>query len=145
MTTKTDNDTRTDEDGREFIDLTPTWAGLLPSLLHVHANGTPKGARIAAEELARMADAADKWNDHCKEQRRQNIGREIDGTAEQVRTCKNCTAPLTDRAGEWNGHCPVCAQAAAPEKIAAELAEDIARARTPEQNARLGFDEGGHS
>lgn len=48
----------------ETVDVTPTWAGLLPALLMVLDN--PKASResrqIIAEELARMADAADKYN-----------------------------------------------------------------------------------
>jgi hypothetical protein len=48
------------------IDLTPTWRGLLRGLVCVLQTGTPEGKRIAEEELRRMAEAADKWNAHCK-------------------------------------------------------------------------------
>lgn len=42
------------------VDVTPTWAGLLPALLAVLDNGTAQGRAMAKEELARMAVAADK-------------------------------------------------------------------------------------
>jgi hypothetical protein len=40
----------------------PTWAKLLPAFFAVLENGTDEGKRIAREELARMAKAADFWN-----------------------------------------------------------------------------------
>lgn len=49
-----------------FLDLTPTWQGILPVMVLALTNGTPTGQRAAQEELARMADAADKWNAHAK-------------------------------------------------------------------------------
>lgn len=48
------------------IDATPTWAGILPMLRAAVENGTAEGRRIAWEELARMAEAADKWNASAK-------------------------------------------------------------------------------
>lgn len=47
------------------IDATPTWSGLLPLLLAAVADGNAEGQRAAKEELARMAQAADRWNEHC--------------------------------------------------------------------------------
>lgn len=44
------------------IDATPTWAAVLPMLRAAVENGTPEGRRIAWEELARMAEAADRFN-----------------------------------------------------------------------------------
>lgn len=41
------------------IDMTPTWAGILPALLAALINGTQEGQRIAREELARLAKIAD--------------------------------------------------------------------------------------
>lgn len=50
-----------------YIDMTPSWQGLLPLLIEGLANrATPEGNRIAKEELIRMAQAADAWNAHCK-------------------------------------------------------------------------------
>lgn len=49
------------------IDLTPTWAGILPALIAVIRDGTPEGQRLALEELRRMADAADRFNQLAKE------------------------------------------------------------------------------
>lgn len=41
------------------IDITPTWAGILPVLLAAIENGTPEGRRFAISELRRMAQIAD--------------------------------------------------------------------------------------
>ena len=46
----------------ETIDLTPTWAQILPALLAVVQDGTPEGQRAAVTELQRMAQAADRLN-----------------------------------------------------------------------------------
>lgn len=51
------------------IDLTPTWSGLLPALLLAYTNGTPEGKRMARGELLRMAEAADKYNELCAQQK----------------------------------------------------------------------------
>ena len=50
----------------ETIDLTPTWAAVLPALLAVIEDGTDEGRKMAREELARMAQAADKYNELMK-------------------------------------------------------------------------------
>lgn len=52
----------------QYIDLTPTWEQILPALLAVIKDGSAEGRKIAAEELRRMAQAADKWNEAAKEQ-----------------------------------------------------------------------------
>lgn len=44
------------------VDVTPTWRGVLPALVAALEDGTAEGRRIAREELARMAEAADNWN-----------------------------------------------------------------------------------
>lgn len=49
----------------EFIDMTPTWAGLLPVLAELLERGNAEGRKTARAELARMAQAADKWNAHA--------------------------------------------------------------------------------
>jgi hypothetical protein len=41
------------------INMTPTWADLLPAMLAVIENGTPEGQTVIRAELARMAKAAD--------------------------------------------------------------------------------------
>lgn len=46
----------------ETIDMTPTWAGLLPALLALAESSTAAGKKTAREEFARMAKAADQWN-----------------------------------------------------------------------------------
>lgn len=40
--------------------LVPTWSGLLPLLLFTLESGTDTGKRLAREEFARMAQAADR-------------------------------------------------------------------------------------
>jgi hypothetical protein len=46
----------------ETIDITPTWEGLLQSLLYLHTDGTTAEARtVALEELTRMARLADQF------------------------------------------------------------------------------------
>lgn len=54
---------------RESIDVTPTWAAILPMLRLAAENGNATGRGIAWEELARMADAADRWNAAAKAER----------------------------------------------------------------------------
>lgn len=45
----------------QTIDMTPTWAEILPALLAAYTDGTAEGRRIAAEELQRMATIADSY------------------------------------------------------------------------------------
>lgn len=49
------------------IDLTPTWTDILP-LMILSVKNTPiaRGGDII-KEFERMAEAADKWNAHCKQ------------------------------------------------------------------------------
>jgi hypothetical protein len=44
------------------IDLTPTWAGLMPALFACLQNGTPEGQELARAELMRLADSVDANN-----------------------------------------------------------------------------------
>jgi hypothetical protein len=44
------------------INLTPTWAAVLPVLITAIEIGTDEGRRLARQELARMAQAADQYN-----------------------------------------------------------------------------------
>lgn len=53
---------QTREDGTQFIDATPTWAGLMPGLVAALQNGGPLGQTIAREELLRLAGAVDAMN-----------------------------------------------------------------------------------
>jgi hypothetical protein len=50
----------------EYIDLTPSWAEILPALLAVIRDGTDKGQALAVAELQRMAQAADLYNAKTK-------------------------------------------------------------------------------
>lgn len=44
------------------IDFTPSWRAVLPAILLALDHGGDEGKRIAKEELARMAEAADAYN-----------------------------------------------------------------------------------
>lgn len=55
------------EKPKRTIDMTPTWKSLLPIFRAVMEDGTESGKKIAWEELARMAEAADRWNAYAKE------------------------------------------------------------------------------
>lgn len=47
-----------------YVDVTPTWRGVVPIIEAALRNGTHKGVAAGREEMYRMADAADKWNAH---------------------------------------------------------------------------------
>ena len=53
----------------EYIDLTPTWAGLIPAMVAVLANPEAeyKAKRNIQEQLTRLATAVDKMNAAKKE------------------------------------------------------------------------------
>jgi len=53
----------------EAIDMTPTWAAILPVLILGLTDGNAEGRAIAQKELVRMAQAADQWNAHIKAKR----------------------------------------------------------------------------
>ena len=48
------------------IDVTPTWQAVLPILFAALEDGTDEGKKIAREELRRMAQAADRYNELSK-------------------------------------------------------------------------------
>lgn len=43
----------------EYIDVTPSWEGILPYLVVILRDGSDEGQRMAREELHRMARLAD--------------------------------------------------------------------------------------
>lgn len=51
---------------RETIDITPTWKDLLPAMIAIMQDGSPEGQRTTMTQLTRMAEAADRWNEHMK-------------------------------------------------------------------------------
>lgn len=53
----------------ETIDLTPTWKQILPALLLILDRGSKQGRDSAIEELNRMAEAADAWNESVRNAR----------------------------------------------------------------------------
>jgi hypothetical protein len=57
---------RTERANMKTIDLTPTWKQILPSLRVIVENASLDGKNLAWEEIARMADAADRYNQSTK-------------------------------------------------------------------------------
>lgn len=58
------------------IDVTPSWAGILPALLELAKGDVRRQAEsvnVARIELFRMAKAADQWNEHCAKNKRKVI------------------------------------------------------------------------
>lgn len=53
-------------DNVRVIDCTPTWAALLPVYIEVLEDGSEAGRVAARAELARMAEAADRYNELCE-------------------------------------------------------------------------------
>lgn len=45
------------------IDLTPTWAGIMPGIISILENGSEDGRKIAREELMKLARQVDTLND----------------------------------------------------------------------------------
>ena len=54
----------------EYIEMTPTWYGLLPAMLAVlrNPNADIKSIRSIMSEFEVMAEGADKWNEYVREQ-----------------------------------------------------------------------------
>lgn len=53
----------------QTIDITPTWQGLVPVLVHILQHSeSASSRRDITEELTKMAKAADLWNAHLAEQ-----------------------------------------------------------------------------
>lgn len=51
----------------ETIDVTPTWSGLLPTLLVLLQDANEEGKKTTKKELQRMANAADNFNELLNE------------------------------------------------------------------------------
>ena len=45
----------------QYVDMTPSWEGLLPYLLTIMRDGTTEGQKLARQELTRMAKMADRY------------------------------------------------------------------------------------
>jgi hypothetical protein len=50
----------------EYIDLTPSWSGIMPALIAALENGNDEGRRLARAELMRLAHITDAQNDRIK-------------------------------------------------------------------------------
>lgn len=50
----------------KHIDMTPTWAGIMPGLFAVLEDGTEIGKKLAREELMRLAKSMDAVNAQSK-------------------------------------------------------------------------------
>ena len=53
---------------QKTINVTPTWESLVPVLAHIVRHAKTNGAvDDIMKELKNMAQAADRWNAHCRE------------------------------------------------------------------------------
>ena len=95
------------EKAAETIDMTPTWAGLLPALLALAEGSTAAGKKTAREEFARMAQAADNWN--------ANAGALLDA----LRTAERTIAGSLAARGYRHGECVDGWEQAARDELAA--------------------------
>tara|TARA_R110002020_G_scaffold150679_1_gene327502 strand:+ start:289 stop:480 length:192 start_codon:yes stop_codon:yes gene_type:complete len=48
------------------VDMTPTWSDILPLMLAGLNNSTQQGHGAIEQQFGQMAEAADKWNAHCR-------------------------------------------------------------------------------
>jgi hypothetical protein len=64
------------------MDITPTWQGILPLLLHHYAN--PKTREGAGMQLQRLARAADSYNTICKETKNDSTFESAGDAADRV-------------------------------------------------------------
>lgn len=71
----------------KVVKVAPTWAGLLPFYFAVLESGNAEGRGIAREELRRMAQAADFWNEECDARKRRAERRR---KARSARRCLVC-------------------------------------------------------
>jgi hypothetical protein len=69
----------TDKNKIKTIDCTPTWEGMLPSILALieEGNGTKESYKIAKEELLRMAKIADQYAALVKSSTEQQVFRVV--------------------------------------------------------------------
>lgn len=50
------------------LDVTPTWESLVPVLMHIiQYSESPTARQDIMKELLNMAQAADRWNTYCQE------------------------------------------------------------------------------
>jgi hypothetical protein len=49
-----------------FVDMTPSWSGIVGLYIMALEDGSPSAKQAAREELTRMARLADLYNDHAK-------------------------------------------------------------------------------
>lgn len=69
------------------LDVTPTWAGLMPGLILALTHGTGEGRRIAAEELEKLARAVDSANARARAEAPKAAAR-----SEALETARSCLA-----------------------------------------------------
>ena len=56
---KSEKSRRTFEDSQKYIDLEPTWKGLVPSFIRLIERGDAEGKRVAKDYMMQMAGIAD--------------------------------------------------------------------------------------
>ncbi len=49
----------------QAVNVTPTWSAVLPMLIMAIENGPSEGSYHAIQELRRMAEIADNWNEEA--------------------------------------------------------------------------------
>lgn len=79
--------------GPRFVDVTPTWAGLIPAFRAVLENGTAEGQAMVWAELTRMAQAADSAVAAAKAEERAQIEAARAAEAEAVAALSDIMAP----------------------------------------------------
>lgn len=63
------NNTNSEMMTTKTIDVTPTWEAMVPVLMYLIRNSQQAHLHAAEQELRNMAQAADRWNAHCRETR----------------------------------------------------------------------------
>ena len=51
----------------------PSWSGIIPALLEMLSDPNKKGKENIKKEIIRMADLADRWVEHCKNEEEKNL------------------------------------------------------------------------
>jgi hypothetical protein len=79
--------------GRQYIDMTPTWAEIVPTLRMLVENGNAEGRRTAWEQIGKAAELADERNEMAKELARRESADLSDVIQEYTLRGDGCQAP----------------------------------------------------
>lgn len=108
-------------DAVQTVDLTPSWAGIMPAIIAALQHGTPAGQAMARGELERLALEVDSANNRARREREE----EPKPPAGQVSHLKTATAAL---AGTLKGRAEEAAEDMAEEETAVARAYQAGRA-----------------